>query len=576
MSPVVYRLVPFLVSCVLLAACGNDSEVISSGSTASGQTSTSVLGIDGDALLAEYGFVRCDALMPHPDLTDERRNEIYGAVVDAGLGDSAALDPGHRVWLYLFVLDQSTLSELATIADPSEVCLSGQDPNDYVATGPQPLEGSGWRWIGAAGTETDERFGLITTQAGYDAMWEAFTATDSPVDGLQPVVDFGREAVLTLTTGGSGVNVGGCGIRFDGFNVVDDAVVIDWFQPGGDTSCDGAYNFGTYAVALNLDEVGQPPLRVAVRTGPRAEPSLTVGVSPGDGVLGWPLAVLLRDALSVLDSPPTSTELADSVECRLFRQFSDIEIVAGPDIPAELDQATRRYVDAVETLLAETDATAIPRESQLGQLQWIVGSPDPNLNCGPGDTTPSTQPPIQETTTTTIPLAPPTAGSEPDSAVAAGTEVPTRFSDRLTPKGAIYDIGVPSEWETGPSGADFAVVSLTGRGGLEISTHPIDDDAWKTKVSREPEESVLDGPSRLSVPIIEMSGTERIASGTNLVAHQYLYESGPIRRRAVRWYEVGDHVVVVTLLYPDIPEGLGGEDADDILNDIHFFSTTAN
>jgi hypothetical protein len=45
-------------------------------------------------------------------------------MVDAGLGNGAALDPGYRVWLDLFVLDEPTLSALAEIADPSEVCAS--------------------------------------------------------------------------------------------------------------------------------------------------------------------------------------------------------------------------------------------------------------------------------------------------------------------------------------------------------------------------------------------------------------------------------------------------------------------
>jgi hypothetical protein len=141
--------------------------------------------IDLDALLDTYGFVRCDALMPHPDLTDQRRQEIYRAMVDAGLGNGAALDPGYRVWLDLFVLDEPTLSALAEIADPSEVCVSGQDPNDYVAPGPQKLEGPGWRWIASAGIETDAELGLISTQEAYHAMWSAFVASDSPPAGPQ-------------------------------------------------------------------------------------------------------------------------------------------------------------------------------------------------------------------------------------------------------------------------------------------------------------------------------------------------------------------------------------------------------
>lgn len=222
--------------------------------------------IDTQEILDRHGFVVCDGIPPVGEVPPGRGVEIIHAAVDAGIasGGGAGGD-GYLPSVSLFVLDDPSLSALAEIADPSEACINGQDPNDYVAPGPQALEGPGWRWIGAGGLHLESQLSLIMSEAEYDELWPHLG--EGP-EQEQASVDFDREVILAITHG-SGVNFGPCGHRFDGFAMEDQVVVLDWFSPGGYTSCETPLIYTTYAVALDRAVVGSPPLTVAYRYGPR-------------------------------------------------------------------------------------------------------------------------------------------------------------------------------------------------------------------------------------------------------------------------------------------------------------------
>ncbi len=349
------------------------------------QTSSASAPVDVDALLLEYGFERCGDREPNDQLTDERREELFRATATAGLGHSADLEPGFRVQLYLYVLNEEALNTLATLVDPSEVCVDGADPEGYVADGPQPLGGPGWRWLGAQSVEVGESRSLITTEAGFDAMWGAFEAGPEPLRGpirTQPTIDFSHEVVLTIQTKGWGINGGICGIRLDAVNVIDDLIVIDWFRSGGDAECPASYDAGTYAIALDLDVVGPLPLQISLRGLPDVTPALTESLSETDNALLWPLVQLQFESSSFQGFTLQSTELANSIECRLFRRFADAEIVPGADIPPEFLEAVTGYVEATEALLAELGPNTEPPRSAGGwPLRSLIGRPEQELVC---------------------------------------------------------------------------------------------------------------------------------------------------------------------------------------------------
>ncbi len=350
------------------------------------QTGSTSAPVDVDALLVEYGFERCGIHEPNEALTDERREELFRATAAAGLGHGATMEPNSRVHLDLYVLNEEALKTLTTLVDPSEVCVDGADPEGYVPDGPQPLGGQGWRWLGAQSIEVGESRSLITTQAGLDSMWGAFQAGPEPLRGpisTQPAIDFSHEVVLTIQTKGWGINGGICGIRLDAVNVIDGLIVIDWFRPGGDAECPMSYDEGTYAIALDLDVVGPLPLRISLRGLPDVTPALTESLSETDNALLWPLVQLQFESSSFQGSSLQSTELANSVECRLFRGFSEAEIVPGSGIPPEFLEAVTGYVESTEALLAELDPDAEPpRSIDRWYLRHLIGRPDPDLECG--------------------------------------------------------------------------------------------------------------------------------------------------------------------------------------------------
>lgn len=264
---------------LIAAACGSGSADLQTGDTDGSTTGPAVTTttladeqregpepVDLEALLDRYGFVVCDGIPPRGEVPPGRGTEIIHAVVEAGIGSGGgAGGDGYLPSMSLYVLDEPSLQTLSEIADPSETCVNGQDPNDYVALGPQPTEGPGWRWVGAGSAQMAQRLSLVTNQTEYDQLWSLLG--EGPEDA-QVAVDFDREVILAIQHG-SGVNFGRCGHRFDGFRMENDVVVIDWFSPGGNTGCTLALQHAIYAVVLDQSVVGGPPLAAAFRYGPR-------------------------------------------------------------------------------------------------------------------------------------------------------------------------------------------------------------------------------------------------------------------------------------------------------------------
>lgn len=289
--------------------CGDSRQVDASqgavGATTTGGpegAATTVALIDSQAILDRYGFTRCDGVADPGDITAERGQEILFAAVDAGIaqGGSPGGD-GSKAVIFLFVADDPSLATLAGIAQPAEVCVTGQDPNDYVPPGPQALEGPGWKWVGAgSGVQIAGPFGFVTDQATYDRLWPLLG--EGP-ETDQLAVDFDRQVILTINHG-SGVTFGPCGLRFDGFSVEDGTVVLDLFSPGGNQICPAMAVGATYAVALDLDRTGPPPFEVASRMGPRREPQEPQPVAPD----------VFATTTSLLSEPePTTTAAAPTI-----------------------------------------------------------------------------------------------------------------------------------------------------------------------------------------------------------------------------------------------------------------------
>lgn len=151
-----------------VTACGTDPDptLVASGSAPQDETSeastttsssdalpvTTRPEIDSDAILTASGFKRCPESGPptESDITVERGQELLYAAIHAGIsqGGSPGGD-GYLPMIDLYVLDETSLMTLAGIADPSELCVNGAVPNDFVALGPQALSAPGWRWVGA-------------------------------------------------------------------------------------------------------------------------------------------------------------------------------------------------------------------------------------------------------------------------------------------------------------------------------------------------------------------------------------------------------------------------------------------
>ena len=256
--------------------------------------------IDSQAILDGWDFQVCDGAAPASDISVERGQEIIDIAFARGISNAGSVGGNGRMSsLNLPVLTDEFIAPVAEIADATEVCISGQDPNDYVPSGPQELEGPGWRWIGAGSNAPVVSAEMtVTNQDQYDQLWAWLG--EGPESG-QIEVDFEREIIVTLNHSG-GVNFDACGARFDGFGVLNGTVVVDMFHPGGQSSCLLIAFPATYAVALDRSLVGyEDTLTVARRWGPRAEPE-----SPRIAAPIW-----FRDPTPIIEDetppPPTTT-----------------------------------------------------------------------------------------------------------------------------------------------------------------------------------------------------------------------------------------------------------------------------
>lgn len=207
------------------------------------------------------------------DVPAERRQEIMDQARAIGIAGGGSLGEDGPVELALFVLDEASLEALATIAEADEVCVTGQDPADYVEPGPQSSAGPGWRWLGAAevawssGRDPD----LITDTDELGVLWSTMFPEEN---GSPPAVDFGSESVLVLQTQ-NGITPGPCGFRFEGITRTDSGMVVaQMFTPGGLSVCPTIAIDGTYAVAIEHAAVGEPPFDFAIQFGPREDPEL--------------------------------------------------------------------------------------------------------------------------------------------------------------------------------------------------------------------------------------------------------------------------------------------------------------
>lgn len=108
--------------------------------------------------------------------------------------------------------------------------------------------------------------------------------------------------------------------------------------------------------SADRDIVGPPPLTVAFQS--RAP------TSPTDP-----------------DRPASST-IADAVHCWLFEGDRDVAIPSPPDVDPVLVRSVRKYVDTTERIVDQTQGQgSIPRETQQGQLDWVLGETSSSVKC---------------------------------------------------------------------------------------------------------------------------------------------------------------------------------------------------
>lgn len=157
---------------------------------------------------------------------------------------------GGMVGLGLRVLDEPTLQAVSGFADPEFTCVTGQDPSRYTPPGPQLEAGDGWRLLGLREAEMD--FEAYFDADSFGLAWQEFSPGQEP-----PPVDFDLEIVVSIPTGGRGIENGPCGTRFDGWSFDGVKARFDLPFPGGDASCAAVYAAGAYLIAI--DRAGLPP-----------------------------------------------------------------------------------------------------------------------------------------------------------------------------------------------------------------------------------------------------------------------------------------------------------------------------
>jgi len=168
-----------------------------------------------------------------------------------GLGHSV---PSGMVHVDVPVLDDETLARLAPLAGPT-LCVSGADPADAVADGPQPTGGDGWRLLGRDRTGPTYRTGVGTTPEQYLDLWR-----EAGLSGQGPAVDFETEIVIWF----GAVYGSSCPIRLDDVVVDGERRVVhgDFVLPGNPTACTGDANPEAYVVALARDLLPEAPFAV--------------------------------------------------------------------------------------------------------------------------------------------------------------------------------------------------------------------------------------------------------------------------------------------------------------------------
>ncbi len=152
------------------------------------------------------------------------------------------------------VLDEDTLARLAPLAGPM-LCVSGADPADAVADGPQPTGGEGWRLLGTDRTGPIYRTGVATTAGQYEDLW-----AEAGLAGPGPAVDFESEIVIWF----GAVYGSSCPIRLDDVAVDTDRRLVfgGFVKPGNPTICTDDANPEAYVVALARHRLPEAPFAV--------------------------------------------------------------------------------------------------------------------------------------------------------------------------------------------------------------------------------------------------------------------------------------------------------------------------
>ncbi len=252
----------------------------------------------------DVGVVAVEVPVSNAEL-EALRVELEAALNEAGI-DSWGM--GHsvsvgRVSVDLPVLDEANLAPLQPFAD-QPLCVSGRDPADAVADGPQPTEGEGWRLLDVERTGEPYRTGVATTADQYDALWATAGLT-----GEAPAVGFETEIVVWF----GAVYGSGCEIRMDDVVVDSERAIVhgDFVIPGNPAGCNDDANPESYVVAVD---------RAVLPVG-----AFAVQLRADDPPAGVPEE---RTLVSVDLTPPGSTAADDEI---------------GPD-PALVNAVDRGYV----------------------------------------------------------------------------------------------------------------------------------------------------------------------------------------------------------------------------------------
>ncbi len=182
------------------------------------------------------------------------------------------------------VLDDETLALLAPLASPM-LCVSGLDPDEAVADGPQAPEGDGWRLLGTDRTGQAYRTGVATTPEQYQALW-----TEAGLGGEPPPVDFETEVVIWF----GAVYGSSCPIRLDDVIVdLEGGIVHGLFvNPGNPTVCNDDANPEAYVVAITRSDLPAAPFDVQLDAdeppagAPEERTTVTVDLRPAGSVAG--------------------------------------------------------------------------------------------------------------------------------------------------------------------------------------------------------------------------------------------------------------------------------------------------